>query len=72
MDTLAFALAEVVGRRVVDKTGISGKFDLTLDWAPEGPTIFTALTEQLGLRLEGSKGRVETVTIEWAERPSVN
>jgi len=72
MDALAFALADVVGRRVVDKTGIDGKFDLTLDWSAEGPTVFTALPEQLGLRLESAKGNVETVTIEHAERPSAN
>ena len=72
MDMLAFAMADVLGRRVVDKTGVAGKFDLTLDWAPEGPTIFTALTEQLGLRLEVSRGLVDTVTIERAERPSAN
>jgi uncharacterized protein (TIGR03435 family) len=72
MDSLSFALAEVVGRRVVDQTGINGKFDVILDWSPEGPTIFTALTEQLGLRLEASRARVETVTIEHAERPAAN
>jgi uncharacterized protein (TIGR03435 family) len=72
MNTLAFALAESLDRRVVDKTGINGKFDLTLNWAPEGPTIFTALTEQLGLRLESSKGEVSMVTVEHAERPAAN
>jgi len=72
LDTLAFALSDVLGRRVLDRTGIQGKFDLTLEWSDDGPTLFTAVQEQLGLRLEASKAQVGVVIIERAERPSAN
>ncbi len=69
---LAEVLSKVVGRDVVDETGIQGRYDLKLAWAPDdhaspmsnesaapaadsGPSIFTALEEQLGLKLEAAK-----------------
>jgi uncharacterized protein (TIGR03435 family) len=82
-----------VGRKVVDKTGLEGKYDFTMkyderrqalvatlpaDGAPpalsdsSGPSIFTALHDQLGLQLESQKGPVETLIIESAEKPSPN
>lgn len=67
-----------VGRKVVDETGIKGKYDFNLEWASNpdipnaGPDIFTALLEQLGLRLESKKGLVETLVVEHVERPSEN
>ena len=78
-----------LGRNVVDRTGLAGRFDLQLRWtieiltapagpdaalAPEttGPSIFTALREQLGLRLESAKGPVEVLVIDHIERPSAN
>jgi uncharacterized protein (TIGR03435 family) len=62
---------------VVDKTGLEGNFDVKLQWtesnlASDIPTIFTALPEQLGLRLEARKGAVEMLIIDHAERPTEN
>lgn len=70
---LAKVLTDQTGRFVEDRTGLAGVFDLTLDWAPDsisqpalqsGPSIFTAVKEQLGLRLDGVKGPVEVVVID--------
>jgi uncharacterized protein (TIGR03435 family) len=79
-------LKGVTGRPVVDKTGLTGKYDISLHWAPDpgptspdsaspddsGPSIFTALEEQLGLKLEPSKGTVATLIIDHIEPPSPN
>lgn len=81
---LAEQLAEVLGRVVVDKTGIQGRYKIMLTWAPDdradasaasadsGPSIFTALEEQLGLKLESAKGPVSVLVIDHAEMPSEN
>lgn len=72
------------GRMVVDKTNLSGLFDWTLHWTPwqdlgsgelsnsKGPSMFTALQEQLGLKLEPAKGKVEVLVIDHIEFPSEN
>ncbi|HWC96284.1 MAG TPA: TIGR03435 family protein [Candidatus Sulfopaludibacter sp.] len=68
------------GRPVEDKTGVQGQFDFSLDWAPDevspadtaAPSLFTALQEQLGLKLEAGKGPVEVLVLAHAERPSAN
>jgi uncharacterized protein (TIGR03435 family) len=70
---------------VIDKTGLTGTFDVTLKWTPdellnagaasvdsEAGSIFTALQEQLGLRLESQKGPVSVLVIDSAERASPN
>jgi uncharacterized protein (TIGR03435 family) len=84
MARLADFLARRLDRPVVDETGIAGYFDFKLEWAPErgqqrpegdggaGPTIFTALTEQLGLRLETRKVPVDILVVDRIERPSDN
>jgi uncharacterized protein (TIGR03435 family) len=85
MSDVALILAGIVGRPVVDRTGIAGKFDLELDWAPnsrknEGgpdpvfdrPTIFAALPEQLGLKLEAAKGPVDVLVVDHVERAFAN
>jgi len=99
MNQLAQALSGRVGRNVIDKTGLAGEYDLTLQWTPDendalvrseaggpdvrppsdqepppesGPTLFTALEEQLGLKLESAKGPVETYAVVGIERPSEN
>lgn len=90
LSNLADQLGREVGRQVVDKTGLQGRYDFTLHWTPDtpaggpggpdgapppdssGPSIFTALQEQLGLKLESQKGPVETLVIESVERPSEN
>jgi uncharacterized protein (TIGR03435 family) len=67
-------------RPILDRTGLTGKYDfeLKLKPGPEGPTgpsgesLFTAIEEQLGLKLEPTKAVVETLVIEHAERPSEN
>ena len=80
MDMFAMNLAGTLDRPVVDKTGLKGKFDITLRWTPEGATpvddstgdIFFALQEQLGLKLEGTKEMVDTIVIESVDRPTAN
>jgi bla regulator protein blaR1 len=98
LNMAAFAdnLANVLGRTVLDKTGLSRMYDIKIEWRPDenqiamfgamgvpegfgappsdwdGPTLFTALEEQLGLKLESQKGPVEIFTIEHVERPSAN
>jgi bla regulator protein blaR1 len=78
LDMLAGALASQLGRPVVDRTGLGGTFDFKLEWAPEGaadtagPSIFTAIQEQLGLKLESTRGAVEILVIDHASRPSAN
>ncbi len=78
MAGLASWLAREMDRPVIDHTGIDGEFDVKLEWSPEqisdssGPSIFTALQEQLGLRLESGKGPVEMIVIDSIEKPSEN
>ncbi len=74
------------GRPVVDQTGLKGTFDFTLSWTPEplavsaaaqelgadGPSLFTAIREQLGLLLVASKAPVEVIVIDHIEQPSAN
>ena len=73
MSDLAFCMTYGFGRPVVDETGIKGIYDFTVEYSPEeGPSIFTALQDQLGLRLETRRGPVETLVIDHAERPNEN
>jgi uncharacterized protein (TIGR03435 family) len=78
MAMLASRLERQLGRTVADHTGLTGEYDYRLTWAPEqaadstGPSIFTALEEQLGLRLDSAKGPVEIIVIESAGKPSAN
>jgi uncharacterized protein (TIGR03435 family) len=77
---LASNLSGTVGRLIVDKTGLTGKYDVELKWSSEdnpgsgdsGPSIFTALQEQLGLKLESTKAPVETIVVEHIDKPSEN
>ena len=78
MALLAERLGELqLGRPVLDRTGIKGEFDIKFDYAiddnPEtGASIFTAIQEQLGLKLQAAKGPVDMLIIEHAQKPSAN
>lgn len=65
-----------VDRMVVDRTGLTGIYDFTLTWSASkdgsGPTLFQALEDQLGLKLEPTNGPVEVLIIDHVERPSEN
>ena len=86
-------LADLVGRPVIDKTGLTGLYDFTLRYAPEGrvlgpfgpvpgapppvvdpdaPGLSVALQEQLGLKLESSRGPVEVLVVDRIERPTLD
>ena len=81
MDQLARQLSTTAGRPVVDKTGLTGSYAYTLDWVradriPDSdsnlPSIFNAVQEQLGLKLESTKAPVEVIIVDRAEKPSGN
>jgi bla regulator protein blaR1 len=98
IENLTRLLSRQLGRTVVDKTGLTGKYDFTVKWTPDesqgamfkgpgsgpqgsaskpppdssGPSIFTAIQEQLGLKLESQKGLVEILVIDHVEKPSEN
>jgi uncharacterized protein (TIGR03435 family) len=73
-----------VGKLVADKTGLAGGFNFDLDWMPERiesspepsaddrPSIFAALQERLGLKLEAAKVQVMAIVIDRAEKPDAN
>jgi uncharacterized protein (TIGR03435 family) len=77
---LAGALTDSLDLPVIDKTGLNGRFDIKLHWASTdntgadaaGGSIFTAIQEQLGLKLRLQKGPVEMLSIEHVERPDEN
>ncbi|HEY1897123.1 MAG TPA: TIGR03435 family protein [Terracidiphilus sp.] len=82
---LAEQLSRSLGRIVVDKTGLDGRYELSLKWTPDdapagaatasadtGPSIFTAIQEQLGLKLESGKGPVPILVIDHLDLPSQN
>lgn len=78
MPTLAEFLSQVTGRLVTDGTGLAGTFDLDLRWTPEAqlrpdsdaPSIFTALQEQLGLRLDPRRAPLTVLVIDSIDRPT--
>jgi len=89
LSSLTYSLSGEVGRTIIDKTGLTGKYDFELKWTPEGAaasgadngqtddqnsasSLFTALQEQLGLKLQSSKGPVETLVVDHVEMPSEN
>ncbi len=82
---LAEQLSRALGRVVIDRTGLDGRFELSLKWTPDdaaapssaanadaGPSIFTAIQEQLGLKLESGKGPVPILVVDHIETPSEN
>ena len=86
LSQLASLLSTMVQRVVIDKTGLRGNFDFELKWTPDrtpagtpasaapsdpdAPSIFTALQEQLGLKLESAKNPVEVLVVDHVERPT--
>ncbi len=81
METLAQILTPQAGRPVLDRTGLAGSYNVLLKWTPslgtDTPTadavsIFTAVQEQLGLRLESGTAPLDVVVIDRIERPSEN
>jgi uncharacterized protein (TIGR03435 family) len=76
---LASSLGGVVGRVVLDQSGLAGKFDLELKWSAgdasatsNDPEIFSAVREQLGLQLKPATGPVEMLVIDRVERPTAD
>jgi uncharacterized protein (TIGR03435 family) len=78
-------ISEALERPVIDRTGLRGPFDIDLEAQLDferfgssdrpkgpGPTIFTALREQLGLKLESAKESAEVLVVTNAERPTAN
>jgi uncharacterized protein (TIGR03435 family) len=86
LDNLAASLRLQMGRRVINKTGLAGSYRVTMNFdgasgrggpaltAPDGaaPSIFTAMAEQLGLKLEGSRFDLDTLVIDRVDRPTEN
>jgi uncharacterized protein (TIGR03435 family) len=98
MGTLATVLSQQLGRIILDKTGLTGRYDFALQWTPDQgvalipsaadggnssadnasaaessePSIFSAIQEQLGLKLEAQKAPVDVLYIGHAEKPSGN
>jgi uncharacterized protein (TIGR03435 family) len=89
------ALTEILGRPVIDKTGIKGYYDFKMVFGRDGtnagplppppggltpgvvatdpaPSIFTAIQEQLGLKLDSAKGPVEVLLIDGIQKPMEN
>ena len=71
---LVNTLANTLDLPVVDKTGLTGRynFKVNLSRDPSGPSLFTAIEEQLGLKLESVKAPVEVLQVDHVERPSAN
>jgi uncharacterized protein (TIGR03435 family) len=93
MPILARTLTRILGAQVVDQTGLTGRYDFELDWAPAldanisaannaasapapdgptGPSIFAAIKDQLGLKLESTKAPVQALAIDHVAEPSPN
>jgi uncharacterized protein (TIGR03435 family) len=88
VDFVSVLQRAILDRPVVDKTGLMGRFDFNLEWAPDEsqfggdvgaaptdtpvPPFFTAIQQQLGLKLQATQGPIETIVVDHAEPPSAN
>jgi bla regulator protein BlaR1 len=88
ISALAYTLSSILHRTVIDNTGLTAHYDLHLTWAPErfaavgqddsrnstdpGPSIFSAIQDQLGLKLIPAKGAVPTLVIDHVDLPTPN
>ena len=84
MQVLATLLSRYTGQTIEDRTGLAQFFDLDLDWTPDNttkppsdsspyPSLYTAVREQLGLRLEPRKGPLDVLVVDHAEKtPTAN
>ena len=81
LSDVAFEMQEFLEKPVVDRTGLPGRYDFTLTWTPStapageeagAPGIFTAVEEQLGLRLLPVKAPADVLVVEHVERPTAN
>jgi uncharacterized protein (TIGR03435 family) len=81
MTQIGLILTRHAGRQVIDRTELPGVFDLELRWAPDPsigardaslPSIFTALEEQLGLKLEPARLPIDVLVIDRVEQPTSN
>lgn len=80
MALIAEELSQISGRIVVDKTNLTGRYDLKLQWTPDdapttensAPSLFTAIQEQLGLKLEPAKEPVSVLVIDHIDAPTPN
>ena len=80
LHSLPSMLARELDRPVVEKTGLTGKYDFKLQFTPAmgaaadspGPSIFTAMEEELGLKLVPSKAALDVLVVDGAERPAEN
>ena len=79
---LTVYLSRQLDRPAVDKTDLAGRYDFQFSWTPDSgpcagassdaPSLFTALQEELGLKLESTKGPVEVIVVDGAEKASAN
>ena len=91
MSLFVSTLANYLNRHIVDRTNLTGTFDLDLRWTPDnlnvapgtapfpvfpfdpnGPSLSTALQEQLGLKLDSARGPVDVLVIDAVEKPSAD
>lgn len=76
MARLAEYLSGQVGRQVIDNTSLEGEYDFRVEWTTnekaDGPSIFSALEEQLGLKLNATRGPIDVIAIDRVEKASPN